>query len=59
VKVVLLEKEVLATANGEPQKACDALAEAHNTLEQREAALAASQTQLYQDRTTLEGARPW
>jgi hypothetical protein len=43
VKVVLLEKEeVLATANGELQKAREALAEAQTTLAQRETALAAA-----------------
>jgi hypothetical protein len=60
VKAVLLEKEeVLATANGELQKACAALVEAQAALEQKETALVAAQTQLQQDRTTLEGARSW
>jgi hypothetical protein len=58
VKAVLLEKEeVLATANGELQKACAALVEAQAA--QKETALVAAQTRLQQDRTTLEGARSW
>jgi hypothetical protein len=60
VKVVLLEKEeVLATANGELQKARDALAEAQTALVQKQTALVTAQTQLQQDRATLEGVRSW
>jgi hypothetical protein len=60
VKVVLLEKkEVLATVNGELQKVHDAFAEAQTMLAQRETALTAAQTQLQQDRATLEGAWSW
>jgi hypothetical protein len=60
VKVVLLEKEeVLATANGELQKARAALAEAQTALVQKQTALVTAQTQLQQDRATLEGVRSW
>jgi hypothetical protein len=40
-------------ANGELQKAHDALVEVRTTLVQRDTALAEVQTQLQQDRTTL------
>jgi hypothetical protein len=60
VKVALLERdEALAAANNDPQKVRAALAEAQTLVVEKETALATVQTQLQQDRVTLEWARSW
>jgi hypothetical protein len=59
VKAALLERdEALAAANSDLQKARAALDEAQ-TAAAEETVLTAAQTQLQQDRATLEGARSW
>jgi hypothetical protein len=54
---LLVRDEALAAANGDLQKARAALAEAQTAGAEKETALNVAQTQLQQDRATLERAR--